>query len=305
MPARKRLLLVGAGRWGTVFLRNLLGHSRARVGGIVTSREAPALEENTAVYPDFAKAMNAPWDGVILATPPETHAAQLEICLRKRIPVLVEKPLTVSLAEAEKLGALAQETGSPVLVDHILLFHPGYEWLKKNVNPGEITRIASVGRSLGPYRAGYSPLWDYGAHDLSLALDLLGGEITGVEGEARELGTVEGGQAGSYTFRLSFSGGQKAEFSVSNRGPDKARSLAVETREGKFLLDDQPTIRLTRATLAGGAPVNLPLPATKPLERVLEVFCDGLEGRFDRRWGVGLGVRVVEALAACERVLAV
>lgn len=300
MSVRKRLLLVGAGRWGKIFLRNLQANARARVTGIVTSqsREAlPTLSDECTLFADFSKAMETHWDGVILATPPETHAPLLRECLYAHVPTLVEKPLTLDLAEAEELAELAHRMNTPVLVDHVLLFHPGYEWLKLHFSGSlsAVTGIHSEGTNHGPYRKGYSPLWDYGAHDLSLVLDLLGAEPERVEAKASNLGEQEGGLAGTYEAALDFPGGLRTTFRVSNRGPHKSRIFSVDSVGESFRLEDFPMPRLLR-----NGHEEIHLPPRKPLEGLLEVFCDGLEGRFDSRWGLDLGVKVVRALTACE-----
>jgi predicted dehydrogenase len=53
---------------------------------------------------------------VIIATPPETHAALAALSLRAGIPVLVEKPLALSVADGEALAALAASANGSVMV---------------------------------------------------------------------------------------------------------------------------------------------------------------------------------------------
>ena len=307
--ARKQLLLVGAGRWGKVFLRNLHQHSRAVVAGIVTSqpREAiPFLENGTELFTEFSASLRSPWDGVILVTPPEVHDTQLEICLEKGHPVLVEKPLSLNSASAKKLAALALTTKTPVLVDHTMLFHPGFEWLKDFFSkPGapSITHISSEGCNTGPYRSSYSPLWDYGAHDLSMLLSLLAEDPNRVEAQAEEISQKDNGWAGTYLAKLDFPSGVSSTFRVSNLSSSKIRNISVETTSEKYTLEDFPKPRLYRANLKGGVTTEIPLPQITPIEKLLDVFCDGLEGQFDPRWGISLGERVVRVLEACEHAL--
>lgn len=303
---RKRILLVGAGRWGKIYLRNLESHPRARVAGLVTSQARsalPHLEPSCEIFGSLPEALRAgAWDGVILATPPETHSDQLRFCLAGQIPVIVEKPLTLSLPEAR---ALVNETAAgSVLVDHIFLFHPGYERLKAMLAPrGRIRAIHSEGGNQGPYRT-YSPLWDYGAHDLSMILDLTGEAPATVKARVENAGLREGGLAGDYSASLTFPSGATATFRASNLAGYKVRRISVETEHDRFLLEDFPAPRLTRTALSGGVPEEIALPPLSPLANLLSVFLDGIEGRKDSRWGLSLGVAVVETLSTCEQALA-
>jgi predicted dehydrogenase len=183
-------------------------------------------------------------------------------------------------------------------VDHLFLFHPAYEWLKANVSASSIVRIESEGGNSGPYRKGYSPLWDYGAHDLAMILDLLGKDPLSVRGTATDVETIEGGLAGSYEVGLEFAEGVCAHFRSSNRLPGKVRKLRVETSGGTtYNFDDVPAPRLT------GPGGEIPLPTRRPVREVIEVFCKGIAGAPDARWGLELGVRVVGALERCERAV--
>lgn len=173
---KMRILVVGAGRWGKVFLNNLERHPRAQAAGLVSSqaREAlPALPPGTEIYASLEEALKEPWRGVILATPPETHAAQAELCVRAGIPVLVEKPPRPRSCRGGGFAGTLPRSLRIVLVDRTFLFNPGFLHLKKHLaSAGPIRQIFSEGGNLGPYMS-YSALWNYGAHDVAMILDLL------------------------------------------------------------------------------------------------------------------------------------
>lgn len=304
---KMRILVVGAGRWGKVFLNNLEHHPRAQAAGLVSrqAREAlPSLPPGAQIYASLEEALAAPWQGVILATPPETHAAQAELCVRAGIPVLVEKPLTLDLAEAEALQLRCQESLDLVLVDHTFLFNPGFLHLKKHLAAaGPIRQIFSEGGNLGPFMS-YSPLWNYGAHDVAMILDLLESMPVEIVANARTSGRREGGLYGDYSCRLHFASDVVAEFRATNVSQHKVRRIIVQTDDEEFEMNDVPRHRLTRKDRVTGSTVELALPDVSPLTNVLNAFFDGIEGRRDSRWGLKRGVQVVEVLEVCAKLAA-
>jgi len=125
-----RVLLVGAGRFGQHYVRilNALAEERKVVfaGVVVRSVErAAALAEThrIAVYTELTDALLVATDAVIIATPPETHAALVARCIG-HTHVFVEKPVAMSPEEAEPLSTLAATSGKLLMVGHILRFHP-------------------------------------------------------------------------------------------------------------------------------------------------------------------------------------
>lgn len=302
---RKRILLAGAGRWGKILIRNLHQHPGLQLAGLVTRQNEAELaftESGTEFFTEFEDALSKGWDGVILTTPPSIHGGQLLSCMEAGIPTLVEKPLTLSVREAELLAATAARFKSSVLVDHTQLFQPAYEWLKHEfANPNQILNIESEAGNMGPYRSGYSALWDYGAHDVSMILDLLGqfpAEIQATASDVKKNGDAE---AGDYSATLVFASGVQAHFAVSNQRKEKLRNFRVETADSFYLCEDVPVTKLTRIKKRSGDRTPIDISSHKPVERLLNVFADGLEGKIDARWGLNLGVDVIRCLEAFEK----
>ncbi|MEP1208559.1 MAG: Gfo/Idh/MocA family oxidoreductase [Rhizobiaceae bacterium] len=77
-------------------------------------------------------------DAVILATPTQVHAAQAIQCLKAGKHVLVEIPMADSLADAEELVRVQQETGLVAMVDHVRRFNPSHQWVHNRIEKGEL-----------------------------------------------------------------------------------------------------------------------------------------------------------------------
>jgi predicted dehydrogenase len=84
-------------------------------------------------------------DAVILATPDGVHFEQALACLRAKKAVLVEKPLTLTLAEAEQLREAAVTNDRALVVGYHLRHHPAHELLARLVGPSERECEGAVG----------------------------------------------------------------------------------------------------------------------------------------------------------------
>jgi len=123
------ILLSGPGLIGTQHARLVRAHPRCRLAAVV----APTSEENLA----FARAHETPLyasveaalaaetiDGAIVSSPNEFHFAQAMTCIDRRIPTLVEKPITDRLDEGRRLTEAAEAAGVPILVGHHRTYSP-------------------------------------------------------------------------------------------------------------------------------------------------------------------------------------
>lgn len=110
-----RIVLVGLGVRGD--------HWRAAIGqnpitdlvGVVEVKPV-AVGDDAQLFHSVERALEARPDGVIIATPPETHLPLVDASLNAGVPVLCEKPLSQSFEEARFMAELADRTNTPLLV---------------------------------------------------------------------------------------------------------------------------------------------------------------------------------------------
>lgn len=297
-----------------------LGALKARcrlthVGTRHPERLAGVTTDPVAVLPEWADVIQADCDAVIIATPPQTHVALLEACLKAGKPCIIEKPLCLDLAEAERVHRRVAERGVPVLVDHTQLFHPAYEALARALaQAGEPVRVAcSEGMALGPFRSDVPALWDWAPHDVSLCLDLFGRAPAGVAalgGPRSQAGAPE-----LVSLRLEFSGGGCGWIQAGRLSPVRRRTLTVFTDTRVYRLEDaaRPSLEVAPLAFASreGAPrveslswAPIPFDAARaPMERMVSYFLDGVAGGDQARFGTGPALDVVRVLSACAQVL--
>lgn len=172
-------------------------------------------------------------DAVIVASSPETHAALAAIALRAGLPVLVEKPLAATPAEAVALLELERSTRQPVMVGFNRRWWEPAQALRRAVarlGDGPVTAETLIVSDLSGWDAlgpVADPLEDLAVHHLHLLPYLLDRVIATVSAQRPAPGEVE--------LALTFHGGSAARC-VAAFGPKSAELLKVESGGRHFLI---------------------------------------------------------------------
>ncbi|MEE8312347.1 MAG: Gfo/Idh/MocA family oxidoreductase, partial [Candidatus Binatia bacterium] len=157
-------------------------------------------------------------DVVHVLTPPHTHADVATAALERGVHVLVEKPMALDVADAERMVEAARRTGKILTVDHNRLFDPVMLEARRLVDSGALGDIVAI----ESYQAGSASdrswlarlpgggLGDLVPHPLYLQLAFLGPDR---ELHASAFGTV------------AEAGGTPAELRVLMRGVDRSGVL--------------------------------------------------------------------------------
>ena len=124
--------LVGFGRWGMVYYQTINRLDFCKVECIVVNKHRANNEQENKIpfyynIEDAIKKRN--FDAVIIATPPETHLSLAKICLKNRIPILIEKPFTSCFEEANTLNEIINSSGVLCMVGFQHLFSNLYKCL--------------------------------------------------------------------------------------------------------------------------------------------------------------------------------
>jgi predicted dehydrogenase len=125
-------------------------------------------------------------DAVVIGTPNALHAEQAIACLQAGKHVLVEKPMTRNLAEADAVLAAAARSGARLMVAHCWRFHLDVRALRRRVAAGELGEVVKTrgygahvnwgpsGWFTDPALAGGGALLDMGVHAIDTARFVLG-----------------------------------------------------------------------------------------------------------------------------------
>lgn len=316
VPKPIRLGLIGAGRWGRSYIHTIEKMNGLELAFLCSSNPASKnlVAPSCRITSDWLEvAASGELDGVIVATPPTLHARMVEKAVRSGLPVMVEKPLTLNYEEARRLQDVVKETGVPVLVDHIHLFHPAYRALKREAKGlGAVRHLHSEGGNSGPCRKDASALWDYGPHDLALCMNFLSSYPSGITVGRTAFRLTDEGYEEVVSLALEFPDNVRAEISVGNLMTEKRRWFAAWFDGCALVFDDLAQFPLMRYETKGGFSAHgsldgpgrpIPVDSILPLTAALETFASGIRGNVGGEFGLSLGVDIVRILSECEAVL--
>jgi predicted dehydrogenase len=178
-------------------------------------------------------------DGVVIATPVNTHYQLARQALLHDKHVLIEKPVSTSSSEVMELIELAEKRNLVMMVGHTYEYHPAVDFLRELVRSGELGEVYSVDAArlnLGLYRPDANVLWDLAPHDICIILSLLGEEP--VEVSARGTHHVDSKLCDMAYIELLFPSGAMCNVHVSWLHPRKIREITIVGSQKMAVYDD-------------------------------------------------------------------
>ena len=248
------LAVIGAGYWGPNLVRTAqatpalrlewlcdLDVERARTTlGSYTTVRATNSYETVLADPDVS--------AVAIATPAGTHYDLVRAALDAGKHVLVEKPLTPSVAEGAKLAALAQRSGLVLMCDHTYCYTPAVQRIRELVRGGEIGEVQfidSVRINLGLVQPDVDVLWDLAPHDLSILDFVLPEDVRPVAVAAHTGDPIGAGRACMAYLSVWLTNGALAHVHVNWLSPTKIRTTVFGGSRQTIVWDDtNPARRL-------------------------------------------------------------
>lgn len=236
-----RIAQIGCGRWGRNIARALSKHGALQV---VIDPAAHLISDyveglGARVTEDLAEALSPDIDGVAIAAPAVDHFRLASMALEAGKAVFVEKPLALELEEAEQLAALAASKNLPLMVGHLLQYHPAFLRLKAIVAEGEIGEVRHISSNRlnpGAIRTEETALWSMAPHDFSMILSLTGMDPVSVDASAVRV--VNPAIPDQYSVQMRFTPQLTALVNVSWISPFKEHKLVVLGTKGAVVFED-------------------------------------------------------------------
>ena len=267
--------IIGGGYWGKNLVRNFYKLNSLK---LVCDKNETILSNYKDQYKDIETCLaltdvlsNKAIQGVVIATPAETHFNIARESLLAGKHVYVEKPLVLREEEGQELIELARKGRRILMVGHLLQYHPVFIRLKELAQSGELGRINYIYShrlNLGKIRREENILWSFAPHDISMILALAGEEpealiTTGGNYLHQKIADVT-------TTHLNFSSGLQAHIFVSWLHPFKEQKLVVVGERRMAVFDDtQPwEDKLLLYAHQINWKKNLPVPTKADPERV-------------------------------------
>jgi predicted dehydrogenase len=252
--SRIGLAVVGAGYWGPNLVRTASANPALKLEWLCDldiARAGKVLGPYTAVRTtaSYADVLADPAvAAVAIATPAATHFELVRAALEAGKHVLVEKPLTASAAEGEKLAALAERSGLVLMCDHTYCYTPAVQRIREMIHGGQIGEVQfvdSVRINLGLVQPDVDVLWDLAPHDLSILDFVLPPEVTPVAVAAHVGDPIGAGRACIAYLSVWLSNGALAHVHVNWLSPSKIRTTVFGGSQRTIVWDDMnPAARL-------------------------------------------------------------
>jgi predicted dehydrogenase len=271
-----RVAVVGVGHLGRHHARILSAMAGARLTAVVDTqpdraRDVAAASATTALT-DYRELVGHV-DAVVVAVPTELHAEIAVPFLERGIPVLVEKPMSRSIEDADRMLAAAASGGAILGVGHTERHNPAVAIAMSLVTAPRFIEVHRL--SAFPDRSlDIDVVFDLMIHDLDIITAIVRSEVTSIEAVGVPVLTSRYDIA---NVRLRFASGCIANITASRISRDRVRKIrffqpdaylsvdyASQEVEGWRLVRKEP-----RPDIQGGP---IPVERDEPLRRELADF---------------------------------
>jgi predicted dehydrogenase len=226
--------LVGYGYWGPNLLRNFSKHPNCDMIAVVEKRTEIHSKIQTAFpsvvcFEDFDVLLNnCEVDAIVIATPVHSHYSIAKKALQAGKHVLIEKPMTSRVEEAEELISIAEQSNLTLMVDHTFLYTGAVIKMKELIENGEIGSpkyFDSTRINLGLFQPDVNVLWDLAPHDISILTYLVNYKPVSVN--AVGVCHTQNGIENIAYLTINFEEDFIAHFNCSWTSPVKVRSTLI------------------------------------------------------------------------------
>lgn len=252
-------------------------------------------------------------DFAFIGSPPMLHFKQIKLCVERRVPVLCEKPLSLTSREAGEIRALVSQYGVQFRVAHHLRHQPGIRRLREIISRGSLgdLRRASMQWSfwlndsssnaswkLNRRTGGPNPFYDSGIHVIDLMLHLLPSprSVTALACSSRFVDTADNLSA------LALCGDTILELNASHSIRHPLNDLVFDFEKATLRIphafSEKSFVRIE--IFSGEAPVIEELDNINPYAKEVEDFIDLLRGKANYGTTVDealRGLQIMEAIA--------
>ncbi|EPX85745.1 Gfo/Idh/MocA family protein [Salipiger mucosus] len=315
--------VAGYGYWGPNLARAVAESGVAKVEMIAdpspeARKRAAPRHPAARMTGDIGEMLRDPQvDAVMIATPVQTHFELALAALRAGKHVLVEKPMTETVAQAVQLVDEAARRGLTLMVDHTFVYTPAIRKISQLLEDGELGDLYyydSTRVNLGLFQRDVNVIWDLAVHDFAIMDHLL--DQSPVAISACAAGFLAGSPENMAHVTVHYDGGTMANLNVNWLAPVKIRQTLIGGSRKMVVYDDMETSEkikvYDRGASCNGDPYehlvsyrlgDMHAPALSTKEALLtevEEFVRAIDSRTAPLTDGEGGLRVVELLAAAS-----
>jgi predicted dehydrogenase len=244
--------IIGYGYWGPNLVRNFSATPNTSVKTVadlrperlaIVSKNYPSIQVTSDIDSIWS---DSSIDAVIIATPVFTHFDLAKKALNAGKHVLLEKPMTDTVAHAEELIALATKMGKVLMVDHTFLYTSAVQKMKQLIDGGDIGKVKyfdSTRINLGLIQQDVNVLWDLAPHDISILDYLMPEKPYSVQ--ATGVSHIHNGMENIAYLTVNYSSDFIAHFNCSWSSPVKIRMMLLGGDKKMVVFNDmEPTEKI-------------------------------------------------------------
>jgi predicted dehydrogenase len=252
--------IVGAGYWGKNLVRNFATAPRCRLKYVCDldkelllrqKKNFPFIETTT----NLAEVLDdSQVEAVVVSTEAENHFEVAKKVLEAGRCVYVEKPLTLRACDSQVLIDLAAQKQLKLMVGHLLVYHPGVNYMKELIDEGRIGKpyyMYTQRVNLGIVRQTENAWWSLAPHDISVICYLFDSEPVSVAAHGQCY--LQEGIEDVVFAVITFADGKVAHVHCSWLDPHKIRKMTVVGSENMVTFDDMEATEKIRIYDKGAA----------------------------------------------------
>lgn len=246
------IAVIGFGYWGPNLVRNFNAQPNCNVSYVADLRQErldivkknyPNINVTTSVEEVIS---NKDIDAVVISTPVFTHFEFAKKALNNGKHVLLEKPMTSLVEEADQLINLAGKYKKVLMVDHTFLYTGAVQKIRSIIDDdviGKVKYVDSTRINLGLFQPDINVLWDLATHDISIVNYIVDDKPCSVQ--ATGISHTKNGVENIAYLTLKYDTDIIAHFNCSWSSPVKIRKFLIGGDKKMILWDDmEPTEKI-------------------------------------------------------------
>jgi len=304
--------LIGAGVWGSNYIKTVQSIEGIEIVAISTiSGELKQHNfeiDNYKIYKNWKDLLSREdIDGAIIATPASTHYEITKDCIQFGLPCIIEKPIASQLSKVQEIYDLAEKNKSIVLVNHIHLYHPAFNTLEKISK--EIKNnfsINAIAGRYGPFRKDIRALWDWGPHDIAMAITIMGNNLKVIEASYLAQSNEIFSKGEIIQTKLLFDNEKIATLIFGNLMKNKIRNFDIKFDKSIFRyqpLLDTKLLKLSSSDEYPKSQTEIITSDISAMENLLLKFRDLIQNKEENLNDLKLALKVTSVIETIEYLL--
>jgi len=272
---KPRVGVVGLGRLGSIHARIYSGLENVELAGVCDIDENIAKITGEALKTnwrnDYKELLKDNLDAVSIVTPTGSHHKIAKFFLQNKVHVLIEKPITKTLKEADELIRIADKNRLIIQVGHVERFNSAIQAIEKLSNKPRFIEVHRLG-PFTPRVKDVGVVLDLMIHDIDIVLGLTKSEVKHIDALGMKILTKHEDIANA---RIRFKNGTVCDLTASRVTNDSLRKIRIFQDDCYISIDYMAQEALIYRKIKGRiVSEKIDIEKEAPLQKELASFID-------------------------------